>query len=182
MKIEYKPIHTIKNYKKNNKKHSEKQVQLIANSIRDFGFNQPIVIDKDNIIIAGHARLAAAKELGLTEVPTIKKEDLTPEQASAYRLADNKLSELGEWDFININSEITDLLDVGFSLENYGLENFIIKEEEIKLEENSEIMDINEQMLELKIKLKVDDYDRVTTRLKEINHNLSIAIIEALNV
>ena len=85
-------IQKITPYEKNAKKHDKKQVQQIANSIKEFGFNQPIVIDKENVIIVGHGRFEAAKLLGLTDVPIIQV-DLTEDQAKAYRLADNKLNE-----------------------------------------------------------------------------------------
>ena len=82
-------IENIKPYEKNAKKHPKKQVEQIAKSIKEFGFNQPIVIDKKGVIIVGHGRYEAAKLLGLSDVPVIEVE-LTEEQAKAYRLADNK--------------------------------------------------------------------------------------------
>lgn len=87
----------LKPYGKNAKKHPKQQVELIAASIKRFGFDSPIIVDKNNEIIAGHGRLEAAKLLGLEEVPTIKKESLTPAEVKAYRLADNKIAE-SEWD------------------------------------------------------------------------------------
>ena len=89
-------ISLIKPYPKNAKKHPVKQIKQVADSIKAFGFNQPLCLDKDNVIIVGHGRYEAAKLLDLKEVPTITL-DLTPEQANAYRLADNKLNE-SEWD------------------------------------------------------------------------------------
>ena len=89
-------LELIKPYEKNTKKHPAKQIKQVAASIKEFGFNQPIVLDKDNVIIVGHGRYEAAKFLGLKEVPTIIV-DLTEQQAKAYRLADNKLNE-SEWD------------------------------------------------------------------------------------
>lgn len=100
-------ISLIKPYEKNAKKHSKKQVQQVANSIKEFGFNQPIVVDKNNIVIVGHGRLEAAKLLGLKEVPTITV-DLTEEQANAYRLADNKLNE-SDWDMKLVIEELKGL-------------------------------------------------------------------------
>lgn len=101
-------IELIKPYDKNAKKHPKKQIQQVANSIREFGFNQPIVVDKNNEIIVGHGRLEAAKLLGLKEVPVITV-DLTEEQAKAYRLADNKLNE-SEWDMGLVIEELKGLI------------------------------------------------------------------------
>src|ERR1035437_6011057 len=97
-------IDLIKPYPANAKKHTTKQIKQVANSIAMFGFNQPLVLDKNNVIIVGHGRLEAAKMLGLKEVPTITV-DLTDEQAKAYRLADNKLNE-SEWDMSLVIDEL----------------------------------------------------------------------------
>ena len=86
----------IKSYHKNAKKHPQKQVSLIAKSLLEFGFNQPLVLDKDNSIIVGHGRLEGAKKAGIEEVPVLYRENLTPKQIKAYRLADNKLNE-SDW-------------------------------------------------------------------------------------
>lgn len=100
-------ISNIKPYPKNAKKHPKKQIEQVANSIKEFGFNQPIVLDKDNVVIVGHGRLEAAKLLGLKDVPTITL-DLTKERANAYRLADNKLNE-SEWDMGLVIEELKEL-------------------------------------------------------------------------
>jgi site-specific DNA-methyltransferase (adenine-specific) len=102
-------IENIKPYEKNTKKHPKKQVEQVAKSIKEFGFNQPIVIDKKGVIIVGHGRYEAAKLLGLSDVPVIEVE-LTEEQAKAYRLADNKLNE-SEWDMDIVISELKGLSD-----------------------------------------------------------------------
>ena len=94
--IVYKPIKELKPYKKNAKKHPKEQIEQIANSIKEFGFTQPVLIDKNNCVVAGHGRILGAKKAGLKEVPTLCLDDLTPEQIKAYRLADNKLNE-SEW-------------------------------------------------------------------------------------
>lgn len=96
MKIVEKNISEIKPYPKNAKDHTKKQIQKIASSIKEFGFNQPVVVDKQGVIIVGHGRYEAAKALKLTTVPTLEV-DLTEEQAKSYRLADNKLNE-SDWD------------------------------------------------------------------------------------
>lgn len=100
-------VSDLKPYEKNAKAHPKKQVQQIAASIKEFGFNQPIVVDKNNVVIVGHGRLEAAKALGLTEVPVVQV-DLTEEQAKSYRLADNKLNE-SEWDMKLVVEELKGL-------------------------------------------------------------------------
>ncbi len=96
----------------NNPRHNETAVEYVANSIKEFGFKNPIIIDKDNVIVAGHTRLLAAKELGLEEVPCIMADDLTDEQVKAFRLADNKTAEIASWDFELMDAEIDDILDI----------------------------------------------------------------------
>lgn len=114
-------INALKPYPSNPRK-NEHAIEPVANSIREFGFKQPIVIDKNNTIIAGHTRLLAAKELGLTEVPVIVADDLTPEQVKAYRLADNKTGELAGWDFEQLDIELDDIADIDMS--KFGFEAF----------------------------------------------------------
>ena len=108
--IVYKSIKELKPYKKNAKKHPKEQVEQIANSIKEFGFTQPVLIDKNNCVIAGHGRILGAKKAGLKEVPTLCLDDLTEEQIKAYRLADNKLNE-SDWDFNLLDEELGMLSD-----------------------------------------------------------------------
>ena len=112
LNIVYKPIKELKPYKKNAKKHSKEQVEQIANSIKEFGFTQPVIIDKHNSVVAGHGRILGAKKAGLEQVPTVCLEDLTEEQIKAYRLVDNKLNE-SEWDSELLNTELSELWDIG---------------------------------------------------------------------
>ena len=114
-------IGSLKPYKGNPRK-NERAVEPVANSIREFGFKQPIVVDKDNTVIAGHTRLLAAKELGLKEVPVIVADDLTPGQVKAYRLADNKTGELAVWDFEQLDVELGDIADIDMSNFGFGLD------------------------------------------------------------
>lgn len=107
MNITNRLIAEIKPYGKNAKKHPDKQIKQVAASIEAFGFNQPIVVDKDDVIIVGHGRFGAAHYLGLTEVPVLTV-DLNEEQAKAYRLADNKLNE-SEWDMQLVIQELKGL-------------------------------------------------------------------------
>lgn len=112
LNIVYKPIKELKPYKKNAKKHSKEQVEQIANSIKEFGFTQPVIIDKHNSVVAGHGRILGAKKAGLKQVPTVCLEDLTEEQIKAYRLVDNKLNE-SEWYNDLLNTELQELWDIG---------------------------------------------------------------------
>lgn len=118
MEIVYKKVSELKPYEKNPRV-NDNAVDYVANSIKDFGFKVPIVIDKDNIIVAGHTRLKASKKLGLKEVPCIVADDLDEEQIKAFRLADNKVSELASWDFELLGDELEDL---DFEMADYGFE------------------------------------------------------------
>ena len=131
--IVYKPIKELKPYKKNAKKHPKEQVEQIANSIKEFGFTQPVLIDRNNCVVAGHGRILGAKKAGLKEVPTLCLDDLTEEQIKAYRLADNKLNE-SEWDFNLLDEELGMLSDdIDMSLFGFGF-----SEEEQKKEKKVE--------------------------------------------
>lgn len=121
MKIEMLSVNQLVPYTKN-ARHNEKAVDKVASSIKEFGFKNPIIIDANNEIIAGHTRLMAAKKLGIDEVPTIKVDDLSPEQVKAFRIADNKTSEYAEWDFELLANELEDLKNEGYSLDLTGFD------------------------------------------------------------
>lgn len=122
MPIVWKPIKELKPYKKNAKKHTKEQVKQIANSIQEFGFTQPVLIDKQNNVVAGHGRILGAKQAGYTQVPTLCLDDLTEEQIKAYRLADNKLNE-SPWDYNLLDEEITELVpDLDMSLFGFDVD------------------------------------------------------------
>ena len=120
-------LEEIKPYEKN-PRNNDNAVDAVAASIREFGFKVPIIIDKDNIIVAGHTRYKAAKKLGLKTVPCIKADDLTDEQVKAFRLADNKVSEQAEWDFDLLNEELE---TITMDMEQFG---FDLPEEETQTE------------------------------------------------
>ena len=122
IKVTYRNIRELKPYKKNAKKHPKEQVERIANSIKEFGFTQPVIIDTNNCVVAGHGRILGAKKAGLKQVPTVMLEDLTEEQIKAYRLVDNKLNE-SEWDYIELDKELKLLQDdIDMSLFGFELE------------------------------------------------------------
>ena len=114
LRIEYIPIAKLRPYEKNARKHDVKSVDSIANSIREFGFDDPVGIWGDNFIVEGHGRVEAAKKLGLTEVPCIRLDHLTDEQRRAYGIAHNKTAEVSDWDYDILGLEMDDLPDFDF--------------------------------------------------------------------
>lgn len=117
--MEYVDINDIAPYPFNPRKNAE-AVESLANTIRTFGFLIPVVIDKDNVLVAGHTRVEAAKRLSLTEVPAVRVDHLTDEQVNAFRLIDNKVAELAKWDFDMLAGEINKLSSSGISLTDFG--------------------------------------------------------------
>lgn len=109
-------------YAKNAKKHPPEQVGQIASSIREFGFTIPVLVAEDGTIIAGHGRVLAAKELGLTEVPVVVARGWSDEQRRAYTIADNKLTEAGEWDEDLLRIELGELREEGFDIDLIGFD------------------------------------------------------------
>lgn len=101
----------------NNPRNNTEAIQYVANSIKEFGFKVPLVIDSDNVVICGHTRLLAAKQLGLKDVPCVVANDLTDEQIKAFRLADNKVGEIATWDLNKLQLEL-DFLDC--NMEEFG--------------------------------------------------------------
>ena len=125
------PLDLLKPYEKNAKKHSNAQIRKIANSIEEFGFLNPVLIDKDYNVIAGHGRIMAMKLLGKAEVPCLFVEGMTEAQRRAYVLADNKLTELGEWDKDLVSSELEELKNIGFDLNltGFSIDDIVITDE-----------------------------------------------------
>ena len=118
IEIVYKNINELIPYE-NNPRINDKAISYVANSIKQFGFKNPVIIDNENVIIAGHTRLKACKQLGIKEIPCIYADDLNDEEVKAFRLADNKVSEIAEWDYTKLDLEIEsilniDMLDFGF--------------------------------------------------------------------
>lgn len=122
LNVVYKKLREITPYDKNAKKHDKTQIANVAESIKQYGFVQPIVIDRDGVIVIGHCRALAAKKLGMKEVPCVCVDDLTPEQVNALRLVDNKSNE-SDWDFDLLKDELPelDLSDFDFDFD-FGLE------------------------------------------------------------
>jgi len=121
MKITVKKLDSLQPYKKNSKAHPPEQVELIARSIKEFGFLVPLVIDSAGVIVAGHGRYAAARSLGLETVPTIQATGLTEAQIKAFRIADNRVAE-SAWDDESLQAELRALLDDGFDIALTGFD------------------------------------------------------------
>ena len=122
--VEMRPIASIIPYGNNAKKHPPEQIEKIAASIKEFGWDQPIVVDGEGVVIKGHGRLLAAKSLGLAEVPVVTRTDLSSEQVVAARMADNQ-SSISDVDYIKVKTDLEFLQDKGFNL---GLTGFSQKE------------------------------------------------------
>lgn len=134
----------------NNPRFNDDAVEYVANSIKEFGFKVPIVIDKNNVIVAGHTRYKASIELGLEEVPCIVADDLNEEQIKAFRLADNKVSEKAEWNMELLNEELNELFEK-YNMNDFG---FPLQIENIDL---AEIGDI------------IEPEQKIATELNELN-------------
>lgn len=135
LEIKYMSVNDIKPYK-NNPRINEKAIPYVMNSIKEFGFKNPIIIDKNNIIICGHTRLESAKRLKYTEVPVIYADDLSDEQIKAFRLADNKVSEIAEWDLELLDNELS---EIDLDMEQFGFELKSVEEEQEVVEDDYEV-------------------------------------------
>jgi len=120
--IEYLPTNDLIPYDRNPKYHPDTQINQIANSIRQWGFTQPILIDENNVVIAGHGRLYAAERVGLNKVPCRRMVGWSDDQKKAYVIADNKLAENGEWDTSKYISELRELNIKGFDFNLMGID------------------------------------------------------------
>ena len=121
MKIIEKNINELTPYE-NNPRKNDKSVDYVANSISQFGFKVPIVINSNGVIVAGHTRYKAAVKLKMDSVPCIIADDLSEEQIKAFRLADNKVGEFSEWDFNFLNGELDEILDIDMSDFGFNLD------------------------------------------------------------
>lgn len=158
LKIVYKNIEDLEAYELNAKIHDQTQVEQIANSIKEFGFVQPAVVDKNNVIVIGHGRIEALKQLGYNEVPCVCVDELTSDQVKALRLADNKTNE-SDWDdkllAIDLESISFDMTEFGFDCLGSLLEDEEEKEEKPEVE-FTETLDEEHNYIVLYFDNKVD--------------------------
>ena len=154
-KLELWPIDKLTPYEKNSREHSESQIQKIADSINEFGFINPIIIDHDAGIIAGHGRLEAAKKLALREVPVLMVEHLSEAQKRAYVIADNRLAELASWNNEILKEELAALTELEFDTDLTGFTFTPVDFEEIK-DQNEE----SEKSFNISYTIIFDDLDQ----------------------
>ena len=141
MEIVNKKVEDLRPYE-NNPRFNDDAVQYVAKSIKEFGFKVPIIVDKNNVIVAGHTRYKASMELGLKEVPCIVADDLSDEQIKAFRLADNKVGEVATWDYELLNEELEELFK-SFDMNEFG---FPVQIENIDLAEIGDIIEPEEKI------------------------------------
>ncbi len=165
LNIEIVGIDEIKESNYNSRIHSEAQVEKIANSIEEFGFVNPIIIDEENEIIAGHGRYTAAKYLKLKEIPTIKLTHLTEDKKRAFIIADNKIALSGEWDYDMLKEEFDTILKSEMNIDLLGFNrNFI---DSMFKEKNPDALVVH-KLKTLKINFDADDYDTTTDSMNSI--------------
>ena len=157
-------------YERNTKKHDKTQINNVAESIKQYGFVQPIVIDKDNVVVIGHCRLLAAKKLKMKEVPCVCVEDLTEDQVKALRIVDNKSNE-SEWDFDFLADE---LLEIDLSAFDFD---FGIEDEEEDFDES----DLDEAVSKTNVIVSINcanvaDYESIKDRLQNLADEVSATL------
>lgn len=156
LNITYRPIKELKPYKKNAKKHNKEQVEQIANSIKEFGFTQPVIIDKHDCVVAGHGRILGARKAGLKQVPTVCLDELTEEQIKAYRLVDNKLNE-SEWDTELLKQSLDEIIEM--DMETFGFELEVMEDAIMEVEPEvpfTEVLNEENNYIVLKFNNKID--------------------------
>jgi ParB-like chromosome segregation protein Spo0J len=187
IKIQYKKIDELIPYINNSRTHSPEQVAQIASSIKEFGFTNPILLDAQNGIIAGHGRLQAARMLEMKEVPTIELSDLTETQKKAYIIADNKLALNANWDIELLGVEISSLKDAGFEISKLGFEVSELSDilQAFEPDPIEEIDEVNENVNFIikcdNIAQKEDLKDRIGVKSDKIDANLFFDILAEMN-
>lgn len=181
MKIVQKAVDKLIPYINNSRTHSDEQVAQIAASIKEFGWTNPILVDGENGIIAGHGRLMAARKLGYTEVPTIELKDLTETQRKAYIIADNRLALNAGWDNEMLTIELNDLLADGFALEMLGFDAGIV--EQLLMGETADLGLLPEEKLDnflngdtkiLRLAYDEQEFSQITDALQQLQQKTGV--------
>ena len=163
MKVQNMKLSDIKPYE-NNPRINDNAVDKVAKSIEEFGFQQPIVVDKNLVIIVGHTRYKASQKLGLQEVPVVVADTLSDEQVKAYRLADNKTNEFAEWDYELLNIELEDILNI--DMEDFGFVENVFSDNDL---ENMMDYEVDaRKKTEYKIEISFESEEKRQQALKEL--------------
>ena len=174
-------VNQIKAYDRNARHHSPEQINMIKASIEQFGFVNPILIDDQSEIIAGHGRLMAAKALGMVQVPVIRIEDLTPDQVKAYRLVDNRIAEQATWNFDLLKTELDGLeIDVEMlGFDRLFMHTFINESSTV-----DNVIDIDEDFSDKKPKyqIMIEFDDSEDSRIDEIIEAIQLQVSDDQDV
>ena len=154
-------ISELKEYESNPRLINDEAVDKVAASIKEFGFKVPIIVDEDNVIVAGHTRKLAAQSIGMDEVPVVIADDLTEDQIKAFRLADNKVSEFSEWDFDLLSAELDEL---DMDMDDFGFDE-IGDENNFEQEEDTSTVDLDENVV---IVVEADTEDKLEEIFTEL--------------
>lgn len=169
LQIVYKNVDDLIPYARNAKIHDENNINLIAGSIKSFGFNNPVLLDGENGIIAGHGRVLASKKLGIKQIPTIELQGLSDAEKRAYIIADNRLTEKSEWDKDMLGLELADLKALNIDLDSIG---FNESEVEELLGAEAEFPEIDDRDAPLTKTFTVnydnaEDYEEVISKIEQ---------------
>lgn len=173
LEIKYVDIDSVKPYEKNPRKNDD-AVPMVEESIRQYGFRVPLVIDKNNVIVAGHTRYKAAQNLGMKSVPCVIADDLSDEQIKAYRIADNKVSDFSLWDNSLLLEELESLSpDLFTGFDESELFDHTTSEAEIMDESDNDVLEENEQGVMYEITFKSQDQTKIQAIKQYWEENLS---------
>lgn len=175
MKIIYKNIEDIIPYE-NNPRHNENAVDYVANSIKEFGFKVPIIIDKENVVVTGHTRLKASEKLGIKKVPVIMASDLTEEQIKAFRIADNKVAQFSSWDMEKLELELE---DINIDMCEFGFEdlNMVIEDNEQIDETTDTHFNYKEQFGAIVMCKNEEEQEQIYNRLTEEGYECKVVAV-----
>ena len=171
----------------NSRTHSDEQVAQVAASIKEFGFTNPILIGSDNVIIAGHGRLLAARKLGTETVPCIRLAHLSEAQRRAYVIADNKLALNAGWDDELLSLELGELENMDFDLSLIGFSEYelgaLLNSNDLDYSDKNKELDLDDfnDEMQMKFALSKEQYDFISDRLSNINDSKEIALLSILN-
>jgi hypothetical protein len=182
--VEQLPVEGLVPYAQNAKIHDEVQVHAIARSIERFGFNNPVLVDKQGVLLAGHGRLLAASELGMKTVPVVRLDHLSEGQAKAYRLADNRLAELSGWDYSRVTEEFLDLQEEGIDFTELGWQGHeleILLQADFSPDEKTDLPDKDEGSAHV-VSFSADQWSTVKDMLTsfQLVHQQKLSHAEAL--